>query len=693
MAEVMRPARPAAPVASYRDHIAWLLTRDPALARAHWARELAPLAAPTHLAEAWPRPSQVEPTGGMHTFELALPIDETQRLKRMARQERVTINAMFQAAWALLLQRCTGQATVCFGATTAGRPADVQGMDEVLGLFINTLPVVASPPSDERIGPWLRSLQASSLASREHEHASLADIQRWAPPGAQGLFDTLLVFENYPIDAALKSQVATDSPAIARWSHLRFRDDTHYPLTLGVHDDADGLRLVFTHDTERIDEPAAASIARWTRSLLRQLSDDADAVVSTIELLSTDEKRALATQGRNAVRHAIERPVHALIAEQARYTPEAIAVIHDDSSLTYAALEAASNRLARDLREFGVAAESRVGLAVERGIDMIVALLAILKAGGAYVPLDPDYPPDRLAHIVDDSGLALIVTQASIRSRLPARGNVRVLCMDGADAPGSRDASPLDVDVYPGQLAYVIYTSGSTGRPKGVGIAHHALVEHAQAGVALFGLTPSDRMLQFSTLNFDGFIEQVFPPLCAGAGIVLRGSDLWDSETFHRALLAHRITVADLTTAYWFLLVQDFAARGLRDYGALRQLHAGGEAMPLEGLKAWREAGLSHVTLLNTYGPTEAAVTATALDCASLAEPLPTALPIGTPLDGRQLHVVDPDLRPVPAGIAGELCIAGDLLGPWLPGPARPQRRTFRRGPVRRPGRTPVSHR
>ncbi|KIO47788.1 AMP-binding protein, partial [Nitrosospira sp. NpAV] len=218
--------------------------------------------------------------------------------------------------------------------------------------------------------------------------------------------------------------------------------------------------------------------------------------------------------------------------------------------------------------------------------------------------------------------------------------------------------------VHGDNLVYVIYTSGSTGKPKGVGLAHHALAKHAQAAVGFFGLSAADRMLLFSTINFDGFIEQFFPPLCTGAAIVLRGPQLWDSDTFYRELINKRITVADLTTAYWFLLAQDFARQGPRDYGRLRQVHAGGEAMSPEGIKAWREAGLGGITLLNTYGPTEATVTATALDCGGYSsdDGMPMQVSIGKPLAGRNIYLLDANLTPVIPGVAGELCIGGDLL-------------------------------
>jgi len=247
-----------------------------------------------------------------------------------------------------------------------------------------------------------------------------------------------------------------------------------------------------------------------------------------------------------------------------------------------------------------------------------------------------------------------------------------VLELDELDFADESDSNP-QAALHEHNLAYIIYTSGSTGKPKGVSVAHHALAEHAQVAVGFFGLGSTDRMLQFSTINFDGFIEQLFPPLCAGAAIVLRGPTLWDSETFYRELLERRITVVDLTTAYWFMLAQDFARGGPRDYGLLRQVHAGGEAMSPEGLKAWYEAGLDRVTLLNTYGPTEAAVTATVSNCSDpwqgsdemsvqVPSQVPFQVPIGSPLAGRHIYLLDADLTPVPPGVPGELCIGGELL-------------------------------
>jgi amino acid adenylation domain-containing protein len=358
--------------------------------------------------------------------------------------------------------------------------------------------------------------------------------------------------------------------------------------------------------------------------------------------------------------------VHQAFEHQAGLTPDAVALIVEDQQLSYRQLNAKANQLALALREHGVGAEKLVGIATERGLDMVIAVLAVLKAGGAYVPLDPQYPQDRLFQMMQDSGLHLLLTQTALLDSLSIPGSVECLCLDRTEQwqnhPGSNN---LTNSLDGRNLAYVMFTSGSTGRPKGVGIDQAALSRHARVSQGFFNLTASDRMLQFSTFNFDGFVEQLFPALTCGAAVVLRGPDLWDSETFHRELLAKRISVVDLTTAYWHLLVRDFAAQGIKDYGALKQVHAGGEAMPPEGIQTWREAGLGHVKLLNTYGPTEATVTVTTLDCDPYvrgAQAVPLTMPIGKTLPGRTIYLLDENGQPAPIGAVGELVIGGDLL-------------------------------
>ncbi|MGX5797724.1 amino acid adenylation domain-containing protein, partial [Pseudomonas sp. E2-15] len=343
---------------------------------------------------------------------------------------------------------------------------------------------------------------------------------------------------------------------------------------------------------------------------------------------------------------------------QAQRCPEATALCLGDQTISYAELNRQANRLAHALLEQGVGPEVLVGVAVERSFAMVVSLLAVLKAGGAYVPLDPQYPRERLLHMLEDSGVRLVLTQVHVAMPLPeGMATLEVGASMLADYP---DSNPL-VAVDPHNLAYVIYTSGSTGKPKGVAINHAALTEFSSIAAGYSRLTQADRVLQFATLNFDGFVEQLYPALTHGATVVLRGPQLWDSARLYQEILAQGITLADLPTAYWNLFLLDCLAAGPRAYGALRQVHIGGEAMPLEGPAQWLKAGLGHVRLLNTYGPTEATVVSSVLDCTSGAETIgATASPIGRSLPGRALYVLDRDLNLAPLGAVGELYIGSE---------------------------------
>ncbi|WP_322063425.1 condensation domain-containing protein, partial [Paraburkholderia sp. J63] len=310
-----------------------------------------------------------------------------------ARACRVTVNTLVQAAWSLVLQRSTGQRSVVFGATVAGRPDDLPGASRLLGLFINTVPVMSAPREGARLGEWLHALQAQSVTSQEHAHTPLYEIQRWSGAGAQGLFDTLLVFENYPVDEALKES----APGGLTFGALTFREETNYALTLGV---TLGERLLVSasHACAQFD---AGTVERLLAQLERALTQfaglGASARLGEVSLLDAQEHEALLALGSSDFSPALTMPVHTQIQARAQSTPQATALVLDDISLSYGELEARANRLAHRLIALGVKPEVRVGIAVERSLDMVIGLLAILKAGGAYVPLDPEYPRERLA--------------------------------------------------------------------------------------------------------------------------------------------------------------------------------------------------------------------------------------------------------------------------------------------------------
>ncbi|KQM52147.1 non-ribosomal peptide synthetase, partial [Pseudomonas sp. Leaf15] len=651
-----------APVgAAFSQHIAWLQQQDPALGEAFWRQRLAQLDEPTHLARSVPK-SPAQSAGEYGEVFCEWDAIQTQRLSVFARAHQVTLNTLVQSAWLLLLQRYTGQSSVACGVTVSGRPAQLANVEQQVGLFINTLPLIAAASPAQSVSDWVRCVQALNLEMREHEHTPLFDIQRWAGSAGEALFDTLVVFENFPVAKTLEQS----GEGGLRFSGVSHQERTNYPLTLTVHG-GEHLSLHLEYLRAQFDTDTVQHIGTYLQGLLQQFIQAPEQAVGAIPLLLDSEyTRVLQDWNPRNVAQPAKASVLQRFEQQAALHPQNIALILDQQRMTYADLNLRANRLAHRLIALGVSPDTLVGVAVDRSLEMIVGLLAVLKCGGAYVPLDPKYPAERLQCMIEDSGLQLLLTQQPLVEHLPISASLTLVCLEsGADWLADYSAENPVSRAHPANLAYVMFTSGSTGRPKGVGIDLASLARHVEVFTELFALQAHDRVLQFGTFNFDGFVEQLYPALCCGAALVVRGGELWDSDTFYQQLIEHDISVVDLTTAYWLALVRDFADLGPRDYGRLRQLHIGGEAMPPEGLNAWRAAGLQQVRLLNTYGPTEATVTATALDCAAYVEgreALPSMMPIGRVLDGRAIYLLDANLNPVPVGVAGELVIGGPLL-------------------------------
>ncbi|WP_447903369.1 amino acid adenylation domain-containing protein [Pseudomonas serbica] len=636
-----------APMGQYRDYLGWLQQQSTVAGEQFWKAALAPLEAPTLLAEAL-RP----PVGGEGSGEHRVALDScaTQRLAEFARQQKVTLNTVLQAAWSLLLQRYTGQDCVVFGATVAGRSAPLPGIEEQLGLFINTLPLVCAMTPEQSVSQWLGELQGLNLAMREFEHVPLYDIQGWAGQQGSALFDSLLVFENFPVAQALKQ----GAPAGLSFGNLHNHERTHYPLTLGI-EMGEALSLDFSYDAARFSATQVAQLSANLQHLLTQLVASPDAALGALELLDAEGKGAvLAISQPTAVELSTTLLVHEQIALQAAAAPDSLALQADGQTLSYGQLNAQANRLAHRLIDNGAGPGKRVGLALRRGPQLIVSLLAVLKSGAAYVPLDPKLPSERLAYMVEDSRLDLLLCETGLLEDLALPVGLARLCFD--DSASYPHGNPQNCAIA-ADLAYIIYTSGSTGQPKGVAIAHDALREFCQTAAYYSRLTKADRVLQFATFSFDGFVEQCFPALCVGAALIMRGDELWDAGRLASEIVDQGVTLADLPAAYWFLLAGECASGAVRTLGALRQVHVGGEAMSVEGLRLWYQAGLGHVRLLNTYGPTEATVVSSVHECRLDDASDAFGIPIGRAIAGRALYVLDAAGQLLPADGVGELCI------------------------------------
>jgi len=335
------------------------------------------------------------------------------------------------------------------------------------------------------------------------------------------------------------------------------------------------MSLSFEYSCADFDPQTITHIAEHLDTLLLRMLADPNQPLGQLHALPHEQHQTLISQAQGGtVDYSMTTCAHQLIEAQAEKTPGAIAIVLDDQHLTYGALNARANQLAGKLRALGAGPDRLVGLAVERSLDMAVGLLAILKSGAGYVPLDPTYPPDRLSYMLADSGLQLLLIEDPLLQRMSIPATVRTSNL--TDDLDTYSAENLVHSVAPQNLAYLIYTSGSTGQPKGVAISHGALAEFCAIAGDYSQLSAEDRVLQFATFSFDGFIEQFYPPLCRGARVVLRGNSVWDTATFYEQILRHGISVADLPSAYWHLFALDCAAAGPRNYGQLRQIPVGG---------------------------------------------------------------------------------------------------------------------
>ncbi|NUT52609.1 MAG: amino acid adenylation domain-containing protein, partial [Saccharothrix sp.] len=642
-------------VTPYRDYLGWLTRQDAEGALAAYDEVLAGLAGPTLVGAAADNASVV-PEGVL----VELDDELTDALTRTTRARGWTMNTLAQGAWGVVLGRYLGRRDVVFGGTVSGRPAELPGVETMLGLFINTLPVRVSWTAGQTLGDLLTAVQDRQAGLIAHQHVGLADVQRRTGHGE--LFDTTMVFENYPVDV----DTAPVLGGGVRITDFRARDATHYPISLvGLP----GERLAFRLDY-RPDVLGRATVARmgeWLRLVLRAIAADPDRPVNAVDLLDDDERGRILVDW-NATDHPVE-PLHltALLDRQAAATPDATAVVHGGDQLTYARLHADANRLARLLVEHGAGPESLVAVALPRGTRLVTTLLAVLKTGAGYLPLDPDQPTDRLADMLDETRPVRLVTDAALAPRLAAL-DVPPLVLDDLDT-ADRSADPLTdadrrVPLRLEHAAYVIYTSGSTGRPKGTLVEHRAAVNYLQWAVDAYPSVRSGAFLH-SPVTFDLTVTGLYAPLISGGTVHL--GDLADDGIDPASPTAEGFAYLKGTPSH--LSVLDVLPDA---YSPTAELVLGGEPLPGAQLDVWRKRHPG-VRVVNEYGPTETTVGCTSLVVEPGDEVPAEVLSLGRPLWNTRAYVLDDALRPVPPGVVGELYIAGDNLA---------------RGYVARPGLT-----
>ncbi|MDR3398634.1 MAG: amino acid adenylation domain-containing protein [Pandoraea sp.] len=659
----------------FRDYIAWLESHTPQDAESFWRERLGAFESPTQLHETVLRTSAPEIGHGERTFRVDAA--STQAWQRAARGRRLTVNTLMQGAWTLLLQRYTGRRDVCFGVTVSGRPAELPGAERMMGLFINTLPVVQGPVPSERLDDWLHRLQEDNLALREAESTPLYDIQRWLGWPGQALFDSLIVFENYPVDRALRAQGAQ----ALRFGDIVNVETTHYPLTIGIAS-GETIDVRMSFDREHFDDAAVERLWTQLHDLLAQLcapQTSTDLRVADVVLHDADPSWP-SHRGPRAT-FDVATTVDRTIAAFALTQPDAVAVTDGEHSLTYAALEASANRVAHALLRRGVRGEDRVGIAMTRRVELIVAILGVLKAGAAYVPLDPAYPDERLGYVVDDAGIAVVVTEASLAGASwlpPASVSVDAL-LDDTSLP---QTSP-DVGVHVDQLAYVIYTSGSTGRPKGVQVAHRQLMRLLHSTQDWFNFGTNDVWTMFHSYAFDVSVWEIFGALSHGGRlVVVPYYTSREPQALWTMIEQQRVTVLCQTPSAFYQILAALPSEACQT--TLRHIVLAGEALTPRRLAPWWAHFGTQTRIINMYGPTETTV------YVSYGVVTPDVgigqSPIGEALPDIGWCVLDASLAEVPMGVPGDLYVSGDgLARGYLGRPALSAER-FLPDPWGRPG-------
>ncbi|UAW63736.1 amino acid adenylation domain-containing protein [Mycoavidus sp. HKI] len=582
-----------------------------------------------------------------------LPQELNDRLRMQAKRLNVSLASLCHLAWAQVLARTSGQQQVVFGTVLFGRMQGGMGVDQAMGLFINTLPMRIDLDETE-VEESVRHVHARLAALLEHEHASLALAQRCSSvPAGTPLFSALL---NYRYNA-VPSDTTQLMPGI---EELHAEDWDSYSLSLSVDDYGQSLGLTAQIAQPFNPERLCGYMQKALESLAETLERAPKMPVRQLEIVPNAEQALLLqTWNATAAPYPKDQCLHQLFEAQVERTPNAIALAHENLTISYAELNAQANRLAHHLIDIGVRPDSRVALYIQPSIDMVMGLLAVLKAGGAYVPLDTKYPAERLADMVNDSVpvalLSIGAPHTVVAQGLGEKAPVLDLRADMAHwkDKSSHNPSPHKLGLNAEHLAYVMYTSGSTGKPKGVMIQHQGVVSLAITMIQQTDLSPQDRVLQFSSLSFDTSVSDIFATLTCGATLVLR-TDAWlaDTQEFWRLCEANQISVMELPTQFWAQLAQEKAPVPQK----IRLMMIGGDALSASAHQAWFVNTGHRPRLLNTYGPTETTVNATIREVSADGNDWRA---IGRPITNTRVYVLDSSMQPTPLGVAGELYIGG----------------------------------
>ncbi|QDL09667.1 non-ribosomal peptide synthetase [Brasilonema octagenarum UFV-E1] len=650
----------------------WVLTEEAQAQLNYWQQKLS--GSPPLLELPLDRPRPVEQTyqGGMLRMEL--PLDVCEALRNMGRQEGVTLFMSMFAVFVTMLYRYTGQEDLCVGSGVANRRwRETEGL---IGMIVNNIVLrtdVSGNPTFRELLAQVRQVTLEGYANEDLPFDKVVEILKPERNLSYNpLFQVMFSFHDAHLPELRLPGLTIKQHETLNNKSAKFDLDIvvipRFEQRVGRNSqdkakgiETEGITLVWEYNSDLFDAATVERMMAQYQILLEGIVANPDQPISQYPLLTSEQQQQLLVEwNQTKTAYPEGKCIHQLVEEQGVLTPDAVAVVFENQKLTYQELNTQANQLAHYLRNLGVKPDTLVGICIERSLEMIVGLLGILKAAGAYVPLDPAYPAQRLTEIINDAQIPILVTMQQWAT-LEAEHPLQMVCLDTQKdliAANQSQENPVH-EVAPSNLAYVIYTSGSTGKPKGVLIEHRSLVNFTQAAIAQYKITASERVLQFASISFDTAAEEIYPCLSCGGTLVLRTEKMLQSvSAFIQQSQQWGLTVWDLPTAYWHLLVSELTSGNLLLPESLRLVILGGERVLPEKVAMWHQVVGNYPQLVNSYGPTETSVVAT---LSKLSDNVLNhqEVPIGKPINNVQIYVLDQYLQPVPIGVPGELHIGG----------------------------------
>ncbi|MCI0491096.1 MAG: amino acid adenylation domain-containing protein [Blastocatellia bacterium] len=668
------------PAHSYAGYITWLKRQDMLKAESFWREMLKGFSSPTPLGLAHSPARPADAPQGFGERHIHLSAQTSAQLYSLIRKHQITVNTLMQGCWALLLGRYSSEEDVVFGNVVSGRPPDLAGVETMVGLFLNTLPVRVRLSDDALLMPWLREIQKQQVEARQYEYSPLVDIHRWSGlPRGMPLFESIFVFENYPEYAPSEGP-----PGEVRMLGVRDTGHTGFPLTLIIRPGRQ-LLLTIEYDRRRFSDAAIDCMLAHFDALLESIAEDPGRQLSSLSMLTEAERQRFLVEWNDTTEPAREQMIHMLFEEQAAARPQATALSFQGETISYQELNARSNRLAHGLIELGARPNQAVALILDDGFDQVVSLLGVLKSGSAFLCLDRTYPAARLKYILEEINPPCLICDAKAMSahgllfrEFALDSQCRIIILEDKkslddlsdfsdkkyDSRWLNDfpATGTDSAVTSTDLAYIVYTSGSTGKPKGILQSHGSFCQFIGWQARQFDVRPGKRTGKWASVTYDASYAEIFGTLCLGATLCIGTADVRSDPLVvvkwaRQDRLSLLQTVPSFCRQILLALQSDENDDPLPD---LETMLVAGEVLPVALAGDWLERFPLRPRLFNLYGPTESIL-------ATLYEVKPgdgarTIIPVGRAIGGRQILVLDSEKRLCPTGVKGEVYIRSPYL-------------------------------